>query len=214
MAFFRGRLMPIMLLLLTTAVLIAAWRAALWSPGSYDRVYWSTDTRADALLIGSGLAVLCALRPLTVPTWLTWVAAGTLAALVVFGTVEGLALIGLLVVAFASAVLVAAAIGDSPVARLLGWRPLVYIGSISYGLYLFHRPIMRLGASVDVAWPVAFGLMAALSLGVAWLSWRYVERPFLRLKRRSRPAAGRSPGSVVAETMPRSLAEVATEIRR
>jgi peptidoglycan/LPS O-acetylase OafA/YrhL len=182
MAMFRGRLIPILALLLGLALLVAAWRAALWSPEAYNRVYWSTDTRADALLMGAGLAVLGAVRPLRAPAWLAWIAAAVLVGLAVVGSNEGLAMIGLLAAAVASALLIVAAVGSSLMTRLLSWRPLVYVGTISYGLYLFHRPIMRIGTTVDVAWPVGFLAMALLSLGAAWLSYRYVERPFLRLK--------------------------------
>ena len=63
-------------------------------------------------------------------------------------------------------------------------EPLVYSGRISYGLYVFHIPAIALITShVPAAW-----MGAVLSLGVAYglasLSYRYYEMPFLLLKRR------------------------------
>jgi len=67
----------------------------------------------------------------------------------------------------------------SRVARALSVRPLVAIGLISYSLYLWHWPLIVFGGyyalhpygHVRVA-------MALLAFPIAWLSWRYVERPF------------------------------------
>jgi peptidoglycan/LPS O-acetylase OafA/YrhL len=80
---------------------------------------------------------------------------------------------------------------SSPVARILSVSPMVLLGRISYGLYLWHLPVLA-----------AFGVMGAgltpmaiPAVGVAVLaataSYYLVERPFLR--RRSRPAAEAEP---------------------
>ncbi len=66
----------------------------------------------------------------------------------------------------------------SLVARALAWRPIQYLGARSYGIYLWHWPLMILGrhllgpASAEAAW----GCLA-LSLVVAEASWRFVETP-------------------------------------
>lgn len=71
--------------------------------------------------------------------------------------------------------------GGSVVTRLLSLRFMVWTGLISYSLYLWHWPILAyirvyLG-STEI--PLAIGLAAsALSVMLAWLSWRYVEQPF------------------------------------
>ena len=68
-------------------------------------------------------------------------------------------------------------------------RPIVYLGTISYGLYLYHYPILLRGYSitirlgVDRLW-IAPWLIAALSVAVASGSWYLIERPILRLKDR------------------------------
>lgn len=66
------------------------------------------------------------------------------------------------------------------VARFLSLRPIVFIGLISYSLYLWHWPIFvfaRLAMGETPSPLVATGL-AALSFAAATLSWRYIERPF------------------------------------
>ncbi|MFN3521831.1 MAG: acyltransferase family protein [Phenylobacterium sp.] len=74
--------------------------------------------------------------------------------------------------------------GETLVSRLLGLRPVVFIGLISYSLYLWHWPIIvlyRYWRIVDPSGLEIAGLIAA-SVAIAALSWRYVEAPF-----RSRP---------------------------
>lgn len=65
--------------------------------------------------------------------------------------------------------------------RLLALGPMVAIGLISYSLYLWHWPIlafMRL-AHDNTSLPLWLALWAiALSFVLAWLSWRFVEKPF------------------------------------
>src|SRR5262249_61655153 len=69
--------------------------------------------------------------------------------------------------------------------RALRNRFLVYTGTISYGLYLLHKIPFNLGTTVHfdkypfVAAPVLF----AATYGIAALSWNFLEKPFLNLKR-------------------------------
>jgi peptidoglycan/LPS O-acetylase OafA/YrhL len=95
-----------------------------------------------------------------------------------------MATIGLAVTALAAAGLVAGAATGAG-GGVLAWRPLAYLGIISYGLYLWHRPLMR--AFTDsglggVPWAVA--VMFALSIGLAFVSRQFIEDPFLALKDR------------------------------
>lgn len=66
--------------------------------------------------------------------------------------------------------------------RLLGLRPLVATGLISYSAYLWHQPIFafaRLSSLSDPS-PLLMSGLAVLTLGAAVLSWRFVEQPFQR----------------------------------
>jgi peptidoglycan/LPS O-acetylase OafA/YrhL len=66
------------------------------------------------------------------------------------------------------------------VARLLSWRPLVGIGLISYSAYLWHQPVLAFARIRLISSPEG-GVMVVLlaaTFGLAWISWRYVERPF------------------------------------
>jgi peptidoglycan/LPS O-acetylase OafA/YrhL len=90
----------------------------------------------------------------------------------------------------------------SALATALSWEPVVYIGKISYGLFLYHVPIFYLGEKFKPATPFhlyASGLIV-MTFVVASLSYEFVEKPFLRLKDRfdRRPAIGIPAGSGLA----------------
>jgi peptidoglycan/LPS O-acetylase OafA/YrhL len=72
--------------------------------------------------------------------------------------------------------------GSSVVGRLLSWWPAVFIGQISYSLYLWHWPIMVFQRSdhfvTEQATLTAKLELIAISIGVAYLSWRFIETPF------------------------------------
>jgi peptidoglycan/LPS O-acetylase OafA/YrhL len=84
--------------------------------------------------------------------------------------------------------------GSSLVSAVLSWRPVVFIGLISYSLYLWHWPIIvlrHMGVLFGVGLAASLGHAALLSshrfdiaaeivisFALAILSWRFVERPF------------------------------------
>jgi peptidoglycan/LPS O-acetylase OafA/YrhL len=66
------------------------------------------------------------------------------------------------------------------VARMLSNRPLVFIGLISYSLYLWHWPVITFGRYAALR-PLSVGnrtLLVGLGFLLATVSWRYVETPF------------------------------------
>jgi peptidoglycan/LPS O-acetylase OafA/YrhL len=93
--------------------------------------------------------------------------------------------------------------GRLPLIRLLTSRPFVAVGLASYSLFLWHEPLARLlharGLSLDgtVGFGVNLLVVGALAGLLSTLTYRYVERPALRLKNRARRAGrvAETPGS-------------------
>jgi peptidoglycan/LPS O-acetylase OafA/YrhL len=97
--------------------------------------------------------------------------------------------------------------------RMLAWPPLIWLGSISYGLYLWHKPLLQKLAPHLVHHGELFTTLAltAITVAVAALSFYAVERPAQRLARRlikgraqpAPPGAGLAPSYVA--TLPDDL---------
>jgi peptidoglycan/LPS O-acetylase OafA/YrhL len=181
------------------ALLSAVWRVILWRLTLEPwRGYAGTDTRADGLLLGCALALLLLNVPAISSRRIGYVLLPVVG-LAVLGCVAiswfGVTLRdfwwysrgGYAVAALLSAALVLlAATGSVPLfRRVLSVAPLVWIGRISYGLYLWHYPILnsleRSTRTLDT-WE-RLGLIA-LTVGVALLSWVAVERPVQQWARR------------------------------
>lgn len=64
--------------------------------------------------------------------------------------------------------------------HILSSRPLVFIGLISYSLYLWHWPVLSFSrlVSIDALTPWTYVALAAISVVLATFSWRYIEKPF------------------------------------
>jgi peptidoglycan/LPS O-acetylase OafA/YrhL len=71
---------------------------------------------------------------------------------------------------------------DSRVGRWLDARPLALVGVLSYSLYLWQQPFMN--PYNPSAWFCRWPLNLVLAVGCALLSYRLIERPFLRRKAR------------------------------
>ncbi len=182
--------------LLSTALLVAggvAWRMPVAADPS--RLYFGTDTHTMGILLGAALAVLW--RPGRTRAHLArgpQAVIGGAGLLALLGLVVCFARLGeystflyrggFLVVAALSAVVVAAASHRGAVfGRVLGIRPLRWIGLRSYGIYLLHWPLFvvtRPGTDIPLAGAPATVLRIAVLLALAELSYRYVELPVRR----------------------------------
>lgn len=135
--------------------------------------------RGDALMAGSLLALVSFERRVTVPRWVGWGAAAVLGTFAVIGRGDNWEL---LVTAVAAAILLPALDRPGQLGRALASRPLVAVGRISYGLYLWHFAIgWELWPRIaGWHWLPAAALLTALSFAFAFASWRYVEQPAMR----------------------------------
>lgn len=166
-----------------------------------DRVYFGTDTRVQALLVGAAAAALL-VKDWSAMTagwstirtrWGKWMArllpvlglAGLAAAAhYATGTATEFRH-GLFIAVAAATVLVVASVAlvqDGPVARVLGWWPLAWLGGISYGIYLWHWPVFLVIDGERTGWTglSLFVVRTIATIGIAALSWWLVEQPIRR----------------------------------
>jgi peptidoglycan/LPS O-acetylase OafA/YrhL len=81
----------------------------------------------------------------------------------------------------AALVIAAGCEGRSAAGRLISTAPFQFFGNLSYSLYLWHWPLLAFARNLfgfDFT-PVIAGSAAVLAVLFAWLSYRFVERPFL-----------------------------------
>jgi peptidoglycan/LPS O-acetylase OafA/YrhL len=82
--------------------------------------------------------------------------------------------------------------GRGLLGRTLSLRPMLHIGRVSYGIYLFHVPLLamlRRSCPALAEQPfLSFVLTLSLATAIATVSHRYLESPLLALKLRPRPA--------------------------
>lgn len=167
----------------------------------FERIRCGTDTRADSLLLGCALAAAL---------WSGWRPARTwIRYLVTFAAWLSVFALGILscdnrctlpfaqywlypaVTIFAALIilgLVVAPVGS--LNRLLSQPWLVYIGRVSYGLYLWHIPVFRVihARFWPRVWEVVIELVVSFALSL--LSFYFVEKRALRLKKKFRKEPG------------------------
>jgi peptidoglycan/LPS O-acetylase OafA/YrhL len=145
------------------------------------------------------LVALVARRP-----WIAWLAAALLFVVVSKGIgltgsvhdhVTGARYLALhyLYAGIALGLVLPAVFGDPDegvIRRILGWRPILWVGLVSYGAFLYHFAWLgqlvdwRFGSVADDLSPYVWFLAAmAGALAIAAVSWYCVERPLLSLKR-------------------------------
>jgi len=184
----------------------AAFKIFAWnSPDDWSRFYFGSDGRADELLIGCLLALFLSWSHLPGKAWFRMsVQIATIPALLWLGWLIVNAAVywellyrggGVTLVAIATAVVILQCL-IAPfgwLRAILAWPPLVYIGRMSYGVYLWHSPVGWMTDPRHYEWipmmsrPVQFVVRVVLTLVIAALSYRFLESPLLRLKHRFSP---------------------------
>jgi len=172
-------------------------RAWLWNAtGSWERVYYGSDTHADGLLAGALVAVLMASgavpRSASGSRILNWAAHGMMVFLGFF-LVRGwaadpyLSQGGYLALNLGAASIVYCLVCSPwlPLRMVCEFGPLVWLGKISYGVYLWHLAPGLLMDAMGIRsgnYPWAAGM--AMTLACAAVSFYALERPILRIKKR------------------------------
>jgi peptidoglycan/LPS O-acetylase OafA/YrhL len=160
------------------------------------RLYTGLDTRADALLVGclTGLCAVWGFLPTRSDLRMRIAAAAAIFGLGYLSLYRcldhsqyyhGLFTVAALMTATVIVRLLTAK-GRPLLARVLELPPLVAAGKLSYGLYLYHLPVILWLGPGGLGWtgPALIVTTAALTLVFTLLSYFFVERPFLRLKSR------------------------------
>lgn len=161
-----------------------------------ERICYGLDTRADALLYSCAAAVAVASGLLPQTRW--WQPALKLGSAISFGALglmclllrpwdAGLGYFGWFLLSLGSGIIVLQLV-IAPV-EFSNWAlssgPMVWLGRVSYGLYLWHQPILfALDESGMQSLRKYWYLRIGLPVLAAVLSYYLVERPFLRLKHR------------------------------
>lgn len=182
------------MIVLFGAIASALLMGVLYEPGADpSRVYYGTDTRSFELLIGCCLAFVWPMKRLSsnrLSTGLrntlniTSIITFMILILCIFYVDEYQSFLyrgGMLLICLNAAILIACICHPSSfLGKLLSWKPLSWIGTRSYGIYLWHYPVIVLGTPVQeignpVYWHIA--LQVVITMTIAELSYRFIETP-------------------------------------
>ena len=179
--------------IVTILILVAALSLGLAEWGSTrfpTSTFFLLPSRAWELLVGALLAHALFCRPGQIrrappPPWVSeFIGAAGLAALlmsiILFDKYTPFPSLYALLPTLGTACVIGAASARTLVGRLLGSKPFVGVGLVSYSAYLWHQPLFAFARMRQLSelplW--ANGVLCALSLLIAAVSWKYIETPF------------------------------------
>ncbi|MEP7114129.1 MAG: acyltransferase [Ilumatobacteraceae bacterium] len=191
-------------------VVFTAWRTVLWAAGAGEtRLRIAPDTRADVLLFGCLVGLLMSWNLLprlldTRPVRLAlWPAAVFMIVFLFIGGRNGRPVWAYTAIGVASVVLLLNVLNPERVRvrAFMRWRPLVFLGSISYALYLWHLFVLVVAERVLSTTNTLILTVVAvpLSICIAVLSGVIIERPFRQMRNRYAPKS-----RVIGVPLPRS----------
>lgn len=163
----------------------------LLNTASTNRLYYGTDTHALGILAGAGLATWLWQRTLSPRQWsfvrLTGYLGAAALAVTIYcarGSSEWVFRFGFLVVALSVCMVISSLVTprEHPLSRVLSWRPLTYVGRLSYGIYLWHYPVIALVTNrvTHLNGGALFVTRLLLTLLFAGVSYHVVELPLRR----------------------------------
>ncbi len=194
----RLRLRRLIVVLGALIVVGLALNGLLSRSASTDRAYFGTDTRMAEMLLGSLLACLT-LRRLRLPGNLARrlaTAAGIvgLAVTVVLWNTAQVSSTwmypwGFLVCGLCTAAIILGALQGGLLGRGLSLPPLLWLGKISYGVYLIHWPVFLVLTPARTGWDQwpLFALRSVVTLAGATLMFHLIEDPIRRRRRLQSP---------------------------
>ena len=147
-----------------------------------DAAFYMAWLRAWELLVGA----LVTLRPVRLKPWLANLLAGAgllaiLASSLLYTDATLFPGLSALAPVLGTALVINSGMhGDTLVGKMLGLPPLVWIGKISYSLYLWHWPLLVMARYIAIT-PLAgryYAVWWALTFALSFLSWKFVETPF------------------------------------
>jgi peptidoglycan/LPS O-acetylase OafA/YrhL len=172
----------------------AALMAILYQSPDPSRAYYGTDTRVGALLAGVLLAFLLERRATEntrrQAAWPVHLGLWALAVLLyLVGVADDRARwlypTGFLATQATTSLVIVGGLRPGYLGTILKDKRLTWLGKRSYGIYLWHWPaVALLRPGIDVGWPsfVTGAISIGFALVMGALSYRYVERPFMRPK--------------------------------
>jgi peptidoglycan/LPS O-acetylase OafA/YrhL len=180
----RGRRLPIVLVATAGAIASATTMAVLYHPGEDPlRIYYGTDTRAQAFLLG-GVAALIAPRVVARHARLVgWFGAAALVAVTAAMLTDAPDVLyrgGFGLVALGASIAAIATTCPGPLQSFLDRRLLRGLGRVSYGVYLWHWPAITLltPARIGVDGVALAAVRLAVTAAGTAVSWVLIERPF------------------------------------
>jgi peptidoglycan/LPS O-acetylase OafA/YrhL len=151
--------------------------------GPFSRVWEFGIGAALALIVARGIAMP---RFIAITAGLGGAALVIASALLITEASPFPGVIAIVPVVGTALLLAAGTYPGSPANRVLGLRPMVAVGDISYSWYLWHWPIIVFTGVLIPGEPIALVIAAVASLLPAWLSYRFLEQPIRNRRGRSR----------------------------
>jgi peptidoglycan/LPS O-acetylase OafA/YrhL len=177
--------------LLTAFIVVTAWRYFVALTWGWPQAYFSFDTRMSGILLGAiaalggfkvsrpAVVIACVALAITVAVPIIPSSATSL-------PIEGVTLA--ITLAELSAFLLVCYVAEHGKTRFLASRPMAYIGRLSYGIYLWHFPVVLLLRDArSQPWWITLSSTLLFSFTMAALCLHLVDVPIKRWREQARP---------------------------